>query len=88
MEEEKPAAERKDAPAIEPRAAVAAPGLESALNAARASQSYVIAVWHVADGRLNLYRETSGFPPTDLSEAERLLHDDFAAIKSQNDVVV
>ncbi len=56
--------------------------LETALNAALASQRYVAAVWHVADGRIHLFRETSGFPLAELSEAERLLHDDFLTILS------
>lgn len=56
--------------------------LERALNDAVASERYVVAVWHVAHGRIHLFRETSGFPLADLSEAERLLHDDFLSVQS------
>lgn len=55
--------------------------LEDALHAARASGRYLVAVWHVADGRLHFFRATSGFPLADLDEAERLLHGDFQTIQ-------
>ncbi|MGH7137272.1 MAG: hypothetical protein ACREHD_16130 [Pirellulales bacterium] len=82
MDEHNSNCQPNDAPSNAAPATAAAADLESALNDAIASESYVVAVWHVAEGRVHFYRETNGFPLADLPEAERLLHDDFLSIRS------
>ena len=57
-----------------------APDLETALNTALASPGYLIAVWHLADGRIHLFRELASFPRDDFSRAQDLLRDDLARI--------
>ena len=61
-------------------AASAADDLESALNAAMASQRWLVAVWHVSEGRLHLYREANDFPDADIGAAQRLLQDDLGVL--------
>ena len=52
--------------------------LETALNAAMTSQRWLVAVWHVSEGRLYLYREANDFPDADIGPAQRLLQDDLS----------
>ena len=54
--------------------------LETALNEAMASERWLVAVWHISEGRLHLYREASDFPGADIEPAQRLLQEDLALL--------
>jgi len=53
--------------------------LETSLRVAMGSRRYLVAVFHVADGRVQLYRQLDGFPHEDLPIALNLLRDDLAS---------
>lgn len=50
--------------------------LRKAREAAFTSGSYLIAIWHVAEGKVHLYRQVDGFPKGDLATALDLLKAD------------
>ena len=53
--------------------------LEDALNAAMASDCYLVAIWRIENGIVHLYRETESFPHEDFENAQELLRRDLAA---------
>lgn len=70
---------------VEPaEAAAGGENLEDALNAAMASENYLVAVWRVEDGRVYLFRESHGFPEDDFETAQVLLARDLATSARNN----
>lgn len=53
-------------------------GRESALNVAIGSGRFLLAIWHLLDGHVHLYREINDFPFCDLTIAQDLLSNDLA----------
>lgn len=54
--------------------------LPAALNTAFRHGRYLVTVWHVADGRVHLFRTTNGFPHDAVPVALDLLQKDLAPL--------
>jgi hypothetical protein len=54
--------------------------LNTRLAAAKASASYMVAVWKVQDGKVELFRQTEGFPLADIPAALEMLQEDLKPI--------
>jgi hypothetical protein len=55
---------------------------------AKAAGKYMVAVWHVEDGKLNLFRLTNAFPFADIAEALDMLTQDLAPVTLKKDSAV
>ena len=74
--------EAESAPGTDHRAP-APINLESALNVAVGSDRYMVAVFHLADGRVHLFRELNGLPLGDFTIALDLLRADLDQVVRQ-----
>lgn len=61
--------------------------LTVALEAAKASGKYMVAVWRVADDKLELFRVTEGFPLADVPTALEMLKEDLKPMTIVKDEV-
>lgn len=48
----------------------------AALKTARQSGKYMVAIWHVEDGNIHLYRTTQAFPVSDFDASLNMLEGD------------
>ena len=61
--------------------------LTVALEAAKASGKFMVAIWRVQDDKLELFRVTEGFPLADVPTALGMLKDDMAPLTIQKEEV-